>query len=140
MLASLSPLFSSWKFRQELSGFFLFVTKKEVHGVLKFGSKDLPRVPEQSTGGTGGARCTVVQPPARTSGTGTGAPRLPARWYTVRTRTVCAVDAVAWLRAARCPATGPHRASQAAIVCTASLHALADAIDPAAPTDSANQA
>ena len=67
------------------------MSKKEVHDVLKFGSKDLPRVPEQSTGGTGGARCTVVQPPARTSGTGTGAPRLPARWYTVRTRTVCAV-------------------------------------------------
>ena len=48
-------------------------------------------MPEQGTGGTGGARCTMVQPPARTSGTGTGAPRLPARWYTVRTRTVCAV-------------------------------------------------
>ena len=31
-------------------------------------------------------------------------------------------DAVAWLRAARCTATGPHRASQAAIACTASLH------------------
>ena len=47
--------------------------------------------------------CTLVpavhgapwyRPPARTSGTGTGAPRLPARWYTVRTRTVCAVDSV----------------------------------------------
>ena len=49
-------------------------------------------MPEQGTGGTGGARCTMVQPPARTSGTGTGAPRLPARWYTVRTRTVCAVE------------------------------------------------
>jgi hypothetical protein len=44
--------------------------------------------------------CTLVpavhgapwyRPPARTSGTGTGDPRLPARWYTVRTRTVCAV-------------------------------------------------
>ena len=41
--------------------------------------------------------CTLVpavhgapwyRPPARTSGTGTGTPRLPARWYTVRTRTV----------------------------------------------------
>ena len=31
-------------------------------------------------------------------------------------------DTVAWLRVARCTATGPHRASQAAIVCTASLH------------------
>ena len=30
-------------------------------------------------------------PPARTSGTGTGAPRLTMSWYTVRTRTVCAV-------------------------------------------------
>ena len=45
--------------------------------------------------------CTLVpavhgapwyRPPPRTSGTGTGAPRLPARWYTVRTRTVCAVE------------------------------------------------
>ena len=45
--------------------------------------------------------CTLVpavhgapwyRPPPRTSGTGTGALRLPARWYTVRTRTVCAVD------------------------------------------------
>ena len=32
-------------------------------------------------------------------------------------------DAVAWLRAARCTGTRPHRASQAPIVCTASLHA-----------------
>ena len=31
-------------------------------------------------------------------------------------------DAVAWLRAARCTGTRPHRASQAAIACTASLH------------------
>jgi hypothetical protein len=31
-------------------------------------------------------------------------------------------DAVAWLRAARCTATGRHRASRAAIACTASLH------------------
>ena len=31
-------------------------------------------------------------------------------------------DAVAWLRAARCTTTGRHRASQAAIACTASLH------------------
>ena len=31
-------------------------------------------------------------------------------------------DTVAWLRAARCTATGRHRASQAAIACTASLH------------------
>ena len=31
-------------------------------------------------------------------------------------------DAVAWLRAARCTAAGRHRASQAAIACTASLH------------------
>jgi hypothetical protein len=31
-------------------------------------------------------------------------------------------DAVAWLRAARCTATGRHRASQAAIAYTASLH------------------
>jgi hypothetical protein len=31
-------------------------------------------------------------------------------------------DAVAWLRAARCTAMGRHRASQAAIACTASLH------------------
>ena len=31
-------------------------------------------------------------------------------------------DAVAWLRAARCTGTRPHRASQAAIGCTASLH------------------
>ena len=32
-------------------------------------------------------------------------------------------DTVAWLRAARCTGTGRHRASQAAIACTASLHA-----------------
>ena len=32
-------------------------------------------------------------------------------------------EAVAWLRAARCTGTRPHRASQAAIGCTASLHA-----------------
>ena len=31
-------------------------------------------------------------------------------------------DTVAWLRAARCTGTGRHRASQAAIGCTASLH------------------
>ena len=31
-------------------------------------------------------------------------------------------DAVAWLRAARCTAAGRHRASQAAIAYTASLH------------------
>ena len=31
-------------------------------------------------------------------------------------------DTVAWQRAARCTGTRPHRASQAAIVCTASLH------------------
>ena len=31
-------------------------------------------------------------------------------------------DAVAWLRAARCTAAGRHRASQAAIASTASLH------------------
>ena len=31
-------------------------------------------------------------------------------------------DTVAWLRAARCTGTGRHRASQAAIACTASLH------------------
>ena len=31
-------------------------------------------------------------------------------------------DTVAWLRATRCTGTRPHRASQAAIVCTASLH------------------
>ena len=31
-------------------------------------------------------------------------------------------DTVAWLRAARCTGTRPHRASQAAIGCTASLH------------------
>ena len=31
-------------------------------------------------------------------------------------------DTVAWLRAARCTGTRPHRASQAAIACTASLH------------------
>ena len=31
-------------------------------------------------------------------------------------------DTVAWLRAARCTATGRHRASKAAIACTASLH------------------
>ena len=31
-------------------------------------------------------------------------------------------DTVAWLRAARCTATGRHRASQAAIAYTASLH------------------
>ena len=33
-------------------------------------------------------------PPARTSGTGTGAPRLTMSWYTVRTRTVCAVASI----------------------------------------------
>ena len=32
-------------------------------------------------------------------------------------------DTVAWLRATRCTGTRPHRASQAAIACTASLHA-----------------
>ena len=32
-------------------------------------------------------------------------------------------DTVAWLLAARCTGTRPHRASQAAIACTASLHA-----------------
>ena len=32
-------------------------------------------------------------------------------------------DTVAWLRATRCTGTRPHRASQAPIVCTASLHA-----------------
>ena len=32
-------------------------------------------------------------------------------------------DTVAWLRAARCTGTRPHRASQAVIVCTASLRA-----------------
>ena len=31
-------------------------------------------------------------------------------------------DTVAWLRATRCTGTRPHRASQAAIACTASLH------------------
>ena len=31
-------------------------------------------------------------------------------------------DTVAWQRAARCTGTRPHRASQAAIACTASLH------------------
>ena len=31
-------------------------------------------------------------------------------------------DTVAWLRATRCTGTRPHRASQAPIVCTASLH------------------
>ena len=31
-------------------------------------------------------------------------------------------DTVAWLRAARCTGTRPHRASQAPIACTASLH------------------
>ena len=31
-------------------------------------------------------------------------------------------DTVAWLRATRCPETRPHRASQAPIACTASLH------------------
>ena len=72
---------------------------------------ELPRVPEQGTGGTGGARCTMVQPPARTSGTGTSAPRLPARWYTVRTRTVCAVGPSARLSRDRLPCDSPIEAT-----------------------------
>ena len=42
--------------------------------------------------------------------------------YLLNSSLIGDTDTVAWLRVARCTATGPHRASQAAIVCTASLH------------------
>ena len=42
--------------------------------------------------------------------------------YLLNSSLIGDTDTVAWLRVARCTATGPHRASQAPIACTASLH------------------
>ena len=89
-----------------------FPPKRDDHPTFFTHSEGTRRLRCSCTFGTDGTHklrysCTLVpavhgapwyRPLARTSGTGTGAPRLPARWYTVRTRTVCAVGGGAYVR------------------------------------------